>query len=167
MEINKSRLYITNLPQSITADNLINLFMPFGQINKVVMKLEYSLVYYADVLSVTEAIKHMDGYLIEGRRIVVKGSQPCPTNVEDHAFSQSGITPMKEIDMANLYVGGVPLSVTCVISLWSFFAHLEKLFKRGGFIHTGMAWLGMLTLHLLLPQLTICMVTILGEAPLL
>ncbi|XP_062185605.1 uncharacterized protein LOC133889151 [Phragmites australis] len=111
-EINKSRLYITNLPRSMTADKLINLFMPFGQINKVVMNLEYSLVSYADVHSAIEAIKHMDGYLIEGKWLVVKRSEPCLTNAADHAFSQSGSKPMKEIDMANLYVGRIPSAVT-------------------------------------------------------
>ncbi|GJN25998.1 hypothetical protein PR202_gb13889 [Eleusine coracana subsp. coracana] len=113
LEINRSRLYITDFPQSMTAEKLINLFMRFGQINKVVMKSEYTLVYYADVLAATEAIKHLDGYLIEGKRLVVKGSQPTPTIAEDHASSQSCSQPMKEIDMANLYVGGVPLAVTC------------------------------------------------------
>ncbi|KAL6844334.1 hypothetical protein ACP4OV_026007 [Aristida adscensionis] len=111
-ETNKSRLYITNLPQSMTADKLVNLFMPFGQIDRVVMNVEYSFVRYADVRSVAKAIYHMDGYLIEGKRLVVKASEPCPTDAVDHTFSQSGCKPMKEIDMANLFIGSVPSTVT-------------------------------------------------------
>uniref|UniRef100_J3M2S1 RRM domain-containing protein n=1 Tax=Oryza brachyantha TaxID=4533 RepID=J3M2S1_ORYBR len=110
-EINKSKLYITNIPRSMTADTLINLFAPFGQISKVLMNLEYSLVWYADVPSATKAVEHMDGYLVEGKRLVVKGAEPIPTNFPESAFPQTG-GKTKEIDMANLYVGRVPSSVT-------------------------------------------------------
>jgi len=112
-EIKKCRLYVTNLPQSITADKLVSLFIPFGQIDRVVMNVEYSLVIYADTNSATKAVKHMDGYLIEGKRLVVKGSEPCPVNAVDSGCSQSGSKFVKEIDMANLYVGRVPSAVTC------------------------------------------------------
>nr|TKW23831.1 hypothetical protein SEVIR_3G012901v2 [Setaria viridis] len=84
-EINKCRLYITNLPQSMTADKLVSLFMPFGQIDRVVMKVECSFVLYADVNSAAKALKHRDGYLIEGKSLVVKGSEPCPMNAVDSA----------------------------------------------------------------------------------
>ncbi|CAL5024645.1 unnamed protein product [Urochloa decumbens] len=112
-EINKCRLYVTNLPQSMTAAKLVSLFMPFGQIDRVVMKVEYSLVLYADMNSATKALKDMDGHLIEGNRLVVKGSEPCPVNAVDSACLQSGSKLIKEIDMANLFVGRVPLAVTC------------------------------------------------------
>ncbi|CAL5070851.1 unnamed protein product [Urochloa decumbens] len=112
-EINKCRLYVTNLPQSMTAAKLVSLFMPFGQIDRVVMKVEYSLVLYADMNSATKALKDMDGYLIEGKRLVVKGSEPGPVNAVDSACLQSGSKLIKEIDMANLFVGRVPLAVTC------------------------------------------------------
>ncbi|KAF0908473.1 hypothetical protein E2562_025437 [Oryza meyeriana var. granulata] len=111
-EINKSRIYISNLPRSMTADKLVNLFAPFGQISKVLMNLEYSLVWYADVPSATKAVEDMDGYLVEGKRLVVKGSEPIPTNAAEPAFSQPGGKTIKEIDMANLYVGRVSSSVT-------------------------------------------------------
>ncbi|BAS91690.1 Os04g0682400 [Oryza sativa Japonica Group] len=106
-DINKSRLYITNLPRSMTADKMVNLFAPFGQITKVLMNLEYSLVWYADAPSATKAVQHMDGYMVEGKRLVVKRSELCTTNA-----SQAGGKPIKEIDMANLYVGRVPSSLT-------------------------------------------------------
>ncbi|CAN6230083.1 unnamed protein product [Urochloa humidicola] len=112
-QINKCKLYVTNLPQSMTATKLVSLFMPFGQIDRVVMNVEYSLVLYADVNSATKALKDMDGYLIEGKRLVVKGSEPCPVNAVDSACLQSGSKLIKEIDMANLFVGRVPLAVTC------------------------------------------------------
>ncbi|KAL5214824.1 hypothetical protein ABZP36_003976 [Zizania latifolia] len=111
-EINKCRLYITNLPRSMTADKLVNIFTPFGQISRVLMNLEYSLVWYADVHSAIKAVEHMDGYLIEGKKLVVKRSEPCPNNTAEPVFSQPGGKPIKEIDMANLYVGSVPSSVT-------------------------------------------------------
>ncbi|KAG8066761.1 hypothetical protein GUJ93_ZPchr0004g39669 [Zizania palustris] len=104
-EINKSRLYITNLPRSMAADKLVNIFMPFGQISRVLMNLEYSLVWYADEHSAIKAVEHMDGYMIEGKKLEVKRSEPCPNNAAEPAF-------IKEIDMANLYVGSVPSSVT-------------------------------------------------------
>ncbi|KAL6651768.1 hypothetical protein ACP70R_010693 [Stipagrostis hirtigluma subsp. patula] len=135
-ETNMSRLYITNLPQSMTADKLVNLFMPFGQIDRVVMNMEYSLVWYADVHSVAKAIRQMDGYLIEGKRLVVKGSELCPTNVADHAFSQSSSKPIKDIDMANLFIGSVPSDVTCdqLVELFRPFGEIvqaRKFYSRG------------------------------------
>uniref|UniRef100_A0ACD5XD21 Uncharacterized protein n=1 Tax=Avena sativa TaxID=4498 RepID=A0ACD5XD21_AVESA len=117
-ELNKSRLYVSNLPRSTNADKLVNLFVPFGQISKVVMNVEYSLVYYADVASAIAAVKRMDGYLIDGKRLVVKGSDLCPgqlarsPNAAEHALPQSAGKTMKEIDMANVFVGAIPSSVT-------------------------------------------------------
>ncbi|OEL38005.1 hypothetical protein BAE44_0000976 [Dichanthelium oligosanthes] len=72
-------------------------------IDRVVMKAEYRLVLYADMNSAAKALKHMDGYLIEGKGLVVKGSEPCPVNAVDSAYLQSGSKLIKEIDMANLY----------------------------------------------------------------
>ncbi|KAM3299013.1 hypothetical protein ACQJBY_040486 [Aegilops geniculata] len=115
LEMKKSRLYVTNLPRSMNADKLVELFVPFGKISKVVINLEYSLVYYADAASVTTAVEHMDGYLIGGKSLVVKRSDSCPTAAAGHAplSSQSaGGKPTREIDMANLYVGGIPPTVT-------------------------------------------------------
>ncbi|RCV14850.1 hypothetical protein SETIT_3G011700v2 [Setaria italica] len=106
----------TNLSPEInkfmTADKLVSLFMPFGQIDRVVMKVEYSFVLYADVNSAAKALKHMDGYLIEGKSLVVKGSEPCPMNAVDFACSQSSSKLIKDIDMAYLFVGKVPSVVT-------------------------------------------------------
>ncbi|KAJ1273525.1 hypothetical protein BS78_06G287600 [Paspalum vaginatum] len=112
-EINQCALYITNLPESIPAGKLVSLFRPFGQIERVVMKVEYSLVLYADINSATKALKDMDGYLIEGKKLLVNGSNPCPANAAYSACSQSGSKIIKEIDMSNLYVGRVPSAVTC------------------------------------------------------
>jgi polyadenylate-binding protein len=113
-EIYKSRLYVTNLPRSMNADKLISLFVPFGQISKVVINVEYSLVYYADVASAITAVRNMDGYLIEGKRLAVRRSDfcPTPTNAAEHALSQSVDKPMKESDMAILLVGSIPPMVT-------------------------------------------------------
>jgi polyadenylate-binding protein len=113
-EINKSRLYVTNLPRSMNENKLVNLFVPFGQISKVVMNVDYSLVYYADVASAIAAVKRMDGYLIGGKRLVVRGSDLCPStsNAAEHALPQSAGKTMKEIDMANVFVGAIPSSLT-------------------------------------------------------
>ncbi|KAK1686836.1 hypothetical protein QYE76_047684 [Lolium multiflorum] len=117
-EINKSRLYVTNLPRSMNADKLVSLFVPFGQISKVVINVEYSLVYYTDVASAITAAKNMDGYLIDGKSLAVRISDsfcPAPTNAAaaaDHALSDSAGKPMKEIDMANLFVGSIPPTLT-------------------------------------------------------
>uniref|UniRef100_A0A0A9DHY2 RRM domain-containing protein n=1 Tax=Arundo donax TaxID=35708 RepID=A0A0A9DHY2_ARUDO len=108
----------------MTADKLVNLFMPFGQIDRVVMNLDHSLVWYADVHSIPKAIKHMDGYFVEGKKLVVKGSERCPTNAADHTFSQPSTKPTKEIDMSNLFVGSVPSAVTA--------DHLVELFHPFG-----------------------------------
>ncbi|KQJ85350.1 probable RNA-binding protein 19 isoform X2 [Brachypodium distachyon] len=110
-EINKSRIYITNLPRSTNADMMVKLFVPFGQISKVVMNLEYSLVYYADVASAVKAIKHMDGYMIGGKRLVVRRSDSCPTDAAGHTSTQSLGKEVKEIDMANVFVGRIPSTV--------------------------------------------------------
>uniref|UniRef100_A0ACD6A607 Uncharacterized protein n=1 Tax=Avena sativa TaxID=4498 RepID=A0ACD6A607_AVESA len=117
-ELNKSRLYVSNLPRSMNADKLVNLFVPFGQISKVVMNVEYSLVYYADVASAIAAVKRMDGYLIDGKRLAVRRSDLCPgqlarsPNAAEHALPQSAGKTTKEIDMANVFVGAIPSSVT-------------------------------------------------------
>ncbi|VAH54629.1 unnamed protein product [Triticum turgidum subsp. durum] len=112
-EINKSRLYITNLPQTMNADKLVELFVPFGRISKVVINPEYSLVYYADAASAITAAEHMDGYLIGGKRLVVRGSDSsCQTNAAEQALSLPAGKPAKEIDMANVYVGSIPPTVT-------------------------------------------------------
>ncbi|XP_037488088.1 uncharacterized protein LOC119366453 [Triticum dicoccoides] len=112
-EINKSRLYVTNLPRTVNADKLVQLFVPFGQISKVMVNLEYSLVFYADVASAIKAVERMDGYLIGGKRLVVRRSDSsCPTDGAEHASSQSAAKPMREIDMANLCVAGIPPTMT-------------------------------------------------------
>jgi polyadenylate-binding protein len=138
-EINKSRLYVTNLPRSMNADKLVSLFVPFGQISKVVIHVEYSLVYYADVTSAITAIKNMDGYLIEGKRLAVRRYDFCPsqTNAAEHALSQSADNPMKEIDMANLYVGSIPPVVTAdqLVELFRPFGQIvqSRLFHHKGY----------------------------------
>uniref|UniRef100_A0A453DHL8 RRM domain-containing protein n=1 Tax=Aegilops tauschii subsp. strangulata TaxID=200361 RepID=A0A453DHL8_AEGTS len=112
-EINKSRLYVTNLPRTVNADKLVELFVPFGQISKVMINLEYSLVFYADVASAIKAVERMDGYLIGGKRLVVRRSDSsCPTDGAEHASSQSAAKPTREIDMANLCVAGIPPTMT-------------------------------------------------------
>ncbi|KAI5009614.1 hypothetical protein ZWY2020_011751 [Hordeum vulgare] len=112
-EINKSRLYVANLPRTVNADKLVELFMPFGQISKVIINLEYSLVFYADVASAIKAVERMDGYLIGGKRLVVRRSDSsCATDGAEHASSQSAAKPMREIDMANLCVASIPPTMT-------------------------------------------------------
>jgi polyadenylate-binding protein len=112
----------------MSANKLVSLFMPFGQIDRVVIYAEYSIVLYADINSAAKALKHMDGYLIEGKRLVVKESEPLLANAAESACSQSSSKLVKEIDMANLYVGKVPSAVTCE-QLVQISAYMEKLFK--------------------------------------
>uniref|UniRef100_A0A0D9WBB9 RRM domain-containing protein n=1 Tax=Leersia perrieri TaxID=77586 RepID=A0A0D9WBB9_9ORYZ len=129
-ETNKCRLYISNLPRFMTADKLVSLFSPFGQISKVVMNLEYSLLWYSDVASAIEAVEHMDGYLVEGKRLAVKSSA-------EPAFSQPGGKPVREIDMANLYVGRVPSGISSdqLIDLFRPFGRVvqAKIFQLQGY----------------------------------
>ncbi|KAM0890772.1 hypothetical protein ACQ4PT_026855 [Festuca glaucescens] len=136
-EINKSRLYVTNLPQSMNADKLVKLFVPFGQISKVVMNVEYSLVYYADVASAVTAAKNMDGYLIDGQRQAVRRSDSCLTNAAEHALSESAVKPIKEIDMANLFVGSIPPIVTAdqLVELFRPFGQVvqARMFQHKGY----------------------------------
>ncbi|KAM0876139.1 hypothetical protein ACQ4PT_036349 [Festuca glaucescens] len=141
-EIKKSRLYIMNLPRSMNADKLVSLFVPFGQISKVVINVEYSLVYYTDVASAITAAKNMDGYLIDGKSLAVRRSDsscPAPTNAAaaDHALSDSAGKPMKEIDMANLFVGSIPPTVTTdqLVELFRPFGQVvqAKMFQHKGY----------------------------------
>ncbi|KAE8790292.1 Polyadenylate-binding protein 2 [Hordeum vulgare] len=137
-EINKSRLYITNLPQTMNDNKLIELFLPFGQISKVVINPEYSLVYYADVASAMTAAERMDGYLIGGKRLVVRGSEYCQPNAAEQALSQPAGKPTKEIDMANVYVGSIPPTVTCdqLVELFRSFGQIvqSRLFHGYGMV---------------------------------
>ncbi|KAK1627890.1 hypothetical protein QYE76_002205 [Lolium multiflorum] len=136
-EINKSRLYVTNLPRSMNADKLVKLFVPFGQISKVVIDVEYSLVYYADIASAVTAAKNMDGYLIDGQRLAVRRSDSCLTNAGEHALSESAVKPMKEIDMANLFVGNIPPIVTAdqLVELFRPFGRVvqARMFQHKGY----------------------------------
>uniref|UniRef100_A0ACD5WKU2 Uncharacterized protein n=1 Tax=Avena sativa TaxID=4498 RepID=A0ACD5WKU2_AVESA len=137
-ENNKPRLYVTNLPLSVNVDKLVNLFMPFGQISKVVMNVEYSLVYYADVASAITAANNMDGYLIDGKRLAVKRSDSCLTNAAaEHALSESAGKLMVEINMANLFVGRIPPTVTAdqVVELFRPFGQVvqARLFQHRGY----------------------------------
>ncbi|XP_047068687.1 uncharacterized protein LOC124676687 [Lolium rigidum] len=142
-EINKSRLYVTNLPRSMNADKLVSLFVSFGQISKVVINVEYSLVYYTDVASAITAAKNMDGYLIDGKSLTVRRSDfscSAPTNAAaaaDHALSYSVGKPMKEIDMANLFVGRISPTVTTdqLVELFRPFGQVvqAKMFQHKGY----------------------------------
>ncbi|KAJ4809771.1 Polyadenylate-binding protein 2 [Rhynchospora pubera] len=95
-----TKLYIANLPQCFTADELIQLFVRFGSIEKAKMVTEktdgvnksYGLVKFADVAHADKALKEMNGYLLEGKELYV--------NI---------VGLWKQIDATDLYVGNLPL----------------------------------------------------------
>lgn len=84
------RLYVGNLPWSITLDKLKELFKPYGEIeDAIVMANKYTgksrgfgFVTYKDESSVQKAIQAMDKKDVEGRELVVKEARPFKESEE-------------------------------------------------------------------------------------
>jgi RNA recognition motif-containing protein len=82
--MDKNKLYVGNLPYSVTADSLKAMFAEFGEItDATVISDKYSgrskgfgFVLFASEESAQNAITAMDQKEVEGRKIVVNVARP-------------------------------------------------------------------------------------------
>lgn len=78
------RIYVGNLPWSVTKEKLMELFSPFGEIEDALVVANkytgrsrgFGFVTFKDDASASKAIADMDRKDIEGRNIVVKEAMP-------------------------------------------------------------------------------------------
>lgn len=87
-EIDDSNLYVGYLPHTLEDDQLIQMFSPFGRIDEAKVIRDrmngtskgYGFVKYFDVNCAAEAVRHMNGYRLEGRILAVRvaGRPPPP-----------------------------------------------------------------------------------------
>lgn len=87
-EIDDSNLYVGYLPHTMEDDQLSQLFSPFGRIEEAKVIRDrmngtskgYGFVKYFDVSCAAEAVRHMNGYRLEGKILAVRvaGRPPPP-----------------------------------------------------------------------------------------
>lgn len=80
----KNKLYVGNLPYSVTDDSLAELFASFGEVTEAKVISDkfsgrskgFGFVTMADEKAAEKAIAEMNGKDVEGRAIVVNVSRP-------------------------------------------------------------------------------------------
>ncbi len=91
------KLFVARLPQSATSESLKSLFEPLGKVTeaKVIMDREtgmskgYGFVEMSTAEEAQNAIHKLNGYEIDGKDIMVKSSDPAPSNTnEKKSFSK-------------------------------------------------------------------------------
>jgi RNA recognition motif-containing protein len=105
------RIYVGNLPWSVTKERLGELFAPFGEIEEgLVIANKYTgrsrgfgFVTYKKDADADKAMKAMDGKDIEGRKLVVKLARPSREEEreevqaeEEQKPKETGKKPKKE-----------------------------------------------------------------------
>lgn len=81
---NKKKVFVGNLPWSVTQDSLQNLFSEFGEITQVSLITDrmtgrskgFAFVEFAEEASAQAAIDKMAGYVLEERELVVNIARP-------------------------------------------------------------------------------------------
>lgn len=82
---NKTKLYVGNLPYSVTSDGLREIFASFGEIVESVIITDkfrgnrskgFGFVEFADEAAATKAVEEMNGKEVEGRALVVNLARP-------------------------------------------------------------------------------------------
>lgn len=84
METEKNKLYVGNLPYSMTDESLAELFASFGEVTEAKVISDkfsgrskgFGFVTMADEKVAEKAIAEMNGKEVEGRAIVVNVSRP-------------------------------------------------------------------------------------------
>lgn len=80
----KNKLYVGNLPYTVTDENLKEMFSSIGEITEAVVISDkfsnrskgFGFVTFADDASAEKAIKEMNGKDVEGRALVVNVARP-------------------------------------------------------------------------------------------
>jgi len=92
------RLYVGNLPFSVSAEKLKELFAAYGQIEETTIisfkdtgkSKGFGFVTLADDSQAEKAIAEMNGKDIEGRKAVVNEAKPMEQNRERRSFDRGG-----------------------------------------------------------------------------
>lgn len=82
------KLFVARLPQSATSESIKTLFESFGSVTeaKVIMDREtgmskgYGFVQMATTEAAQNAINNLNGFELDGKDILVKPSDPAPSN---------------------------------------------------------------------------------------
>jgi polyadenylate-binding protein len=114
-EVDTSNLYICNLPLSMDEVKLLEHFLPFGKVTNIKVPRDhftglskgYGFVKYSDSHDAAKATTHLNGVLVEGRKMEVRVAV-SPSTLSNSAV---GSQTIKEIDMANLYVCNIHASI--------------------------------------------------------
>lgn len=96
MEQSKTKLYVGNLPYSVTSDSLKAAFASFGEIVDAVVIMDkrfgrskgFGFVEFAKEADAQKAVEGMNGADMEGRKLVVNFARP--PRVTDEEASQGG-----------------------------------------------------------------------------
>ncbi len=81
---NPNKLYVGNLPYTLTRDDLMKLFAQYGEVVDAVIIMDkmsgrskgFGFVEFATPEAATEAVEKMNGYDLEGRKLVVNVARP-------------------------------------------------------------------------------------------
>ena len=81
---NKKKIYVGNLPWSLTSDQLATLFGEFGEVTDAIVITDkmsgrskgFGFVEFADEAAAEKAIKAMHEKEVEGRNLVVNVARP-------------------------------------------------------------------------------------------
>ena len=67
-----TRIFIRNLPQKVTEDDLNSLFSKCGKIEEIIIKNNFAFIEYSTVQSSLNAIRNFNDYNFHGTKIVVE-----------------------------------------------------------------------------------------------
>jgi RNA recognition motif-containing protein len=92
------KLYVGNLPFSVTQEQLKDLFAPMGEVTEVTLIVDkatgrsrgFGFVTISDDEAATKAISEMNGKDIEGRQITVSEARPMGERSERRPFRPRG-----------------------------------------------------------------------------
>ena len=92
------KLYVGNLPFSVTQEQLKDLFAPLGEVTEVTLIIDkatgrsrgFGFVTIADDEAALKAISEMNGKDMEGRQITVSEARPMGERTERKSFRPRG-----------------------------------------------------------------------------
>jgi len=71
----RNNVYVGKLSDKTRERDLEDVFSKYGKISSVSIKLGYGFVEFEDSRDADEAVKHLDGYDLDGSRLIVEHSR--------------------------------------------------------------------------------------------